>query len=462
VPGGVAQKRETDREPDVVAMPEADADQDAADQQVAVRESHEAIGREEVPDEGREESPDVDEAAVSAEDEAASKLQHDLTIEMGGGSHTVTKKDTLWEISEATYGHGKYWKKIRSANPGKVSARRNGHRDLIHTGDELALPLVKVGPRDAFEAMVVNDPALREFADQFAMNDEQLMGMLQQARSTGMTYAQMIDAQRQFYEAQAAERGISAGEYIAEMHGSIGGGTNAGKSTKWAEEVENGREAAWQARFEAAEEKVRTQSRPDVRQAIEEATANGGVFKWNPSKLDALGVVAMGSNWNITVGMDWVEAAEDDVDRVAASVMHEMFGHGAYGAVRAMFVANESFAQLDPEEQAKANPALVSLTFGYWESEIFAELIEFGHDRVDNPTDHAFGVNPSGEDMSDGKTQTHDVRKQLQEAKAGVAPTLLPGLLQGLWRRIQNEERIQDEARAMFLRDVREVLGDVL
>lgn len=64
--------------------------------------------------------------------------------------------------------------------------------------------------------------------------------------------------------------------------------------------------------------------------------------------------------------------------------------------------------------------------------------------------------------MSGDDTAPHDVKRQLQQAKAGTAPSLLPGLLQGLWRRIQNEERICDQARAMFLRDVREVLGDVL
>ena len=35
-----------------------------------------------------------------------------------GGKYTVQKGDTLWKIATASYGDGKQWQKIASANPG--------------------------------------------------------------------------------------------------------------------------------------------------------------------------------------------------------------------------------------------------------------------------------------------------------------------------------------------------------
>ena len=36
----------------------------------------------------------------------------------GSGKYTVQKGDTLWKIATASYGDGKQWQKIASANPG--------------------------------------------------------------------------------------------------------------------------------------------------------------------------------------------------------------------------------------------------------------------------------------------------------------------------------------------------------
>jgi LysM repeat protein len=54
----------------------------------------------------------------------------------GGGTYEVVSGDTLWAIAERTYGHGKYWREIHKANPGK--ARDGGN--AIFPGQVFDLP----------------------------------------------------------------------------------------------------------------------------------------------------------------------------------------------------------------------------------------------------------------------------------------------------------------------------------
>ncbi|GIK55932.1 MAG: LysM peptidoglycan-binding domain-containing protein [Chloroflexi bacterium] len=61
-------------------------------------------------------------------------------VDRGGGTHEVVAGDSLWRIAEQTYGHGRYWRDIYRANPGK--AARGG--DLILVGVILTLPVLQV------------------------------------------------------------------------------------------------------------------------------------------------------------------------------------------------------------------------------------------------------------------------------------------------------------------------------
>lgn len=58
----------------------------------------------------------------------------------GGGIYEIVPGDTLWAIAERTYGHGRYWREIHRANPGKS---RNGG-NLIFPGTILDLPSISI------------------------------------------------------------------------------------------------------------------------------------------------------------------------------------------------------------------------------------------------------------------------------------------------------------------------------
>jgi phage tail protein X len=54
----------------------------------------------------------------------------------GGEEYEIVEGDTLWAIAERTYGHGRYWRDIYRANPGKAQDGGN----LIFPGTVLDLP----------------------------------------------------------------------------------------------------------------------------------------------------------------------------------------------------------------------------------------------------------------------------------------------------------------------------------
>ncbi|MEM7087133.1 MAG: LysM peptidoglycan-binding domain-containing protein [Bacteroidota bacterium] len=77
--------------------------------------------------------------AIKAKGDTGGYGQVAVTVKIlpkGGGTHTVVKGDTLWGIAESTYGHGKFWRDIHDANPGKA---RNGG-NLIFPGQIFDLP----------------------------------------------------------------------------------------------------------------------------------------------------------------------------------------------------------------------------------------------------------------------------------------------------------------------------------
>ena len=76
--------------------------------------------------------------------EGISKVQESLTTtgtDPEGGFHTVEKGDTLWAISQKSYGDGAKYKLIFEANRPMLS-----HPDKIYPGQVLRLPSLEKAP----------------------------------------------------------------------------------------------------------------------------------------------------------------------------------------------------------------------------------------------------------------------------------------------------------------------------
>ncbi|MCK6525023.1 LysM peptidoglycan-binding domain-containing protein [Myxococcota bacterium] len=74
--------------------------------------------------------------------------------ELGGGTFTVQPGNTLWGISQATYGNGAWWEEIQRAN-----AARGRDADELLIGERLTLPVIDVDAPPAKHAAGGQTPA---------------------------------------------------------------------------------------------------------------------------------------------------------------------------------------------------------------------------------------------------------------------------------------------------------------
>lgn len=75
-----------------------------------------------------------------------------------GGTYTVKKGDTLWDISRKYYGDGRQWRKILEANPQSLS--RPGNVRTLRIGYVLNIPGVGGSATQAYSAEVKAQPAV--------------------------------------------------------------------------------------------------------------------------------------------------------------------------------------------------------------------------------------------------------------------------------------------------------------
>ncbi|WP_428264504.1 LysM peptidoglycan-binding domain-containing protein [Haliangium sp.] len=381
------------------------------------------------------------------------------TVSRGGGEHVVVRGDTLWDIAQATYGHGRYWTRIRDANRGRVF--RGGH--LIHPGVTLTLPAIEVPILDTMRRNEDDPEALRDFAGSISDADyqaflgaldaeereanAQFLQLVEMMRSSGMTMQELADEQRTFLEGEAARRGESIGTYI---HGQIATHGYGGGSATWWPSLTPDEQADWEERFRRVQEAVRGAATDDVRQIIEQAEAAGGGFVWAPEDCERNGAFGFTRiDHRLYVGRRWVEAAEADPTSVFANIAHEMGGHNEYGEpLHGFAIMEQVVADLPEDERDEALSGGNSLfsTYGYMETEIFAELREHTYDRDDNPTDH-----PSD-----------DVGHQLERIRDAFAPRVAEALVRGLWRRVQLDDRVPEPSKELFRTNAEAIFGITL
>lgn len=411
--------------------------------------------------------------AISGADPATPKPVG-RTIKLEGGVHIVGPGDSLWSIANAYYGRGTYWKTIQTANPGKV----HGPKHIIRDGDVLRVPDLEVPTLEAMKnhedqpeemrdlAVEMSDAEYQGFLDGMSAKEQEknavLLQQIEMARATGMTPDEMADEQKKYLEEQAAAKGVTVGEYIRDLIATKGYG--GGTADEW-NALKPAEKKDYEKRFKKAVATIKKTAPPDVLDIIKTAEKNGGGFSWDPEHTEKLGAFAYTSgDWKLHCGTSFVEAAESDPERVYANISHEMGGHNFYGDRNAGWdVQSAAFEKLPEDERDIAESGGNSMysTYGYMETEIFAELYEYSYDRKDNPTDHPFDTNPKGEDMKDpARPHRHDdIAHKLERIKEAFAPKVAEGIVRGLHRRVQVDSHILPEAKQRYRAAVEDVFG---
>lgn len=95
------------------------------------------------------------------------------TVELGGGTWTVGKGDSLWSIANQTYGKGTYWGDVKKANKAKV----HGAQNIIRDGDVLTLPKLPVSTITALKNFQDQPEQMRDLIT--GMSEEEYRGFLQ-------------------------------------------------------------------------------------------------------------------------------------------------------------------------------------------------------------------------------------------------------------------------------------------
>ncbi len=397
-------------------------------------------------------------AAASAGDRDEGAPAEPQFLELGGGTHTVPPGGNLWRIAEEIYGDGSLYVLLRDANPDDV---HDGGR-LVYAGAVLDVPRIARPMLDGLAAFsddperqldVVSGVSQEDYAAfiagltaEEADANAEMLQTLEMMRASGMTLDQLAEDQQRWMETRAAAEGLSIGGFIQQETAARGYG---GATATWWPSLTPDEQRAWTARFEAAVAAVEAAAPDDIRAILDEATANGGGFAWEPQVCEELGAFAFNNGRHaLGVGRAWVEAVETDPAVTFGNVAHELSGHQEYGDTVGWAIISRVLANLPADEQALARGGAnhIFSAYGYMETEVFAELREQEHLHPDNPTD----------------TPAQDVPRQLQRIADAFSPTVADAIVRGLWRRVESSPHMTDEARQLFVEQVRAVFGIAL
>lgn len=247
----------------------------------------------------------------------------------------------------------------------------------------------------------------------------------------GFNIAQLGSFQRLFMVARAAAAGQTLEQYLAGQTNSRGYG--GATPSRW-NHMPATQRAAWQHRFLVIYAQLQTASIPQIRAMITNAIAHGGGIRFNEEACEMNGAFAYsnGTNW-LTVGIDFVRAAEANLTYVYANISHEI-GHDEYENTQLDAVMNQATTPAERSAAAASGNSLHS-AYGYLETEIYGELREHrywipGHNPTDDP------------DV--------DIEAKLRQIALAVAPTVARPLLLAFRNRISRDANILPAARTLF------------
>jgi hypothetical protein len=261
-------------------------------------------------------------------------------------------------------------------------------------------------------------------------------------RSSGMTFGEMSEEQRKHLQAHATAAGKTIGAYIGGETAARGYG---GSPVTWWPSLLPAAKAAWVARFHAVVAAVKAAAPDDIREVIRAAEAAGGGIKFEPERTEELNAYGFTDGASLGVGKDWIEAAEADPRYVFENIAHEIGGHRRFGREASWDVMRGTLALLPPAERALATGGSKSpyTAYGYMETEMYAELREVPYRIPGRGSDE-----PSA-----------DVPAQMRKIKDAFEPRVAEAIVRGFRRRIQLDEGISAEARALYDRAAKLVFG---
>jgi hypothetical protein len=273
--------------------------------------------------------------------------------------------------------------------------------------------------------------------------------------STGMTVAQMAQAQATFMDTAARARAAAASggappsaaqvqQAQADAVASMGIGVRT--VDRW-----SALDAAGQAQFRVRAALAVTSIVTRAAARAPELRLTAAQLHFRPDAIDQASDTRYAETdgaGGLNFGMDFVDAAISNPDYVLGTVVHEIYGHPAHGERMRESMTFQVFDQARTQTTdaysaaARAAPATSgeALAYGYHGTEIYSELREYRYNvRA-----------PAGSGVVQGDDPRDDVRDHVRTIATQFPANLARAFLRGLYARFRIDPRISPEALVLF------------
>lgn len=385
------------------------------------------------------------------------------TMTLGDFPYRPGEGDTLWTLAEEFYFEPTYWHHIYQANKDKC------HDDgrLIYTQTKLFIPGVEVYMMDTilnnkhrddrlkYITEVIDKKkyyAVRNTLTQF--QNEQNGETLQRFElflETSMDMKRMGKAIYDHLDGMAATEGKDVYE------GFILPGPKENPTTRF-NRAEYGE---WKARFEDVVAKLEKEAPKEIQVIIATAKKKAkteDVFQFEPEECEALSALAFTrSDWKLYVGTEWIEYGEKNIEFLFGNVSHELGGHNEYGNKLTRELGREvsKYIPQSDWDEMTANEDNFYQVFGYYETEIWAELREYEYDVNDmlgnGPDSNGFDkIYPTHFPEMDLRAPITEIGYFVAELNQILPPEISKAFFKGMYNRAINDKRIHREAVKKF------------